>query len=61
MPWAEEPGGLHGVLQELDRTLHKSKDTTVQTHRNSWIHVIHEVTRVGYNLIQNQHNNLGQR
>ena len=29
MPWTEEPGGLHGVSQELDTTLHKSKDTTL--------------------------------
>ena len=29
MPWIEEPGRLHGVSQELDTTLHKSKDATL--------------------------------
>ena len=73
MPWIEEPGGLHGVSQELDTTLHKSKDATLypcariqpytegynltHTHSKSWIRAIHEVARVGYNLTEKQHNN----
>ena len=53
MPWTEEPGGLHGVSQELDTTVHKSKDTTLYSCARN------QPYTKGYNLIHTHTKGVG--